>query len=86
MDNHPFQSAPVEAQHNLLRRVPRYAGEQGPTTSSVGIVNLMKIDEFFSEKRKQKWGVSPPSLVRKAAISPTSGRKVVKTHQQDLLS
>ena len=48
-----------------------------------GIVNLMKIDEFFSEKRKQKWGVSPQSLVRKAAISPTSGIKVVKTHQQD---
>ena len=34
MDNHPFQSAPVEAQHNLLRKVPHYAGEQGPTTHS----------------------------------------------------
>jgi hypothetical protein len=32
---HPFQSAPVEAQHNLLRGVPRYAGEQGTITSSV---------------------------------------------------
>ena len=35
IDNHPFQSAPVEAQRNLLHGVPRYAGEQGPTTSSV---------------------------------------------------
>jgi hypothetical protein len=32
---HPFQSAPVEAQHNLLRGVPRYAGEQGTIPSSV---------------------------------------------------
>jgi hypothetical protein len=31
----PFQSAPVEAQHNLLCGVPRFAGEQGPITSSV---------------------------------------------------
>ncbi len=32
---HPSQGAPVEAQHNLLRGVPRYAGEHGSITSSV---------------------------------------------------
>ena len=34
-EKHPLQSAPVEAQHNLLRGVPRYAGEQGTITPSV---------------------------------------------------
>ncbi len=32
---HPLRGAPVEAQHNLLHGVPRYAGEQGPIPSSV---------------------------------------------------
>jgi hypothetical protein len=32
---HPFQSAPVEAQHSPLRGVLRSAGEHGTTTSSV---------------------------------------------------
>ncbi len=32
---HPPQGAPVEAQHNLLHGVPRYAGEQGTIPSSV---------------------------------------------------
>ena len=32
---HPLRGAPVEAQHNLLHGVPRYAGEQGTIPSSV---------------------------------------------------
>ncbi len=46
----------------------------------------MEIDELLSDKRRQKWGVNPQFIVLKETISVTSGMKVVKAHQQNVLS
>ena len=40
---HPLQGAPVEAQHNLLRGVPRYAEEQGTITSFCHLLSLVHL-------------------------------------------
>ena len=62
---HPPQGAPVEAQHNLLHGVPRYAGEQGTITPSV--ICFLWFIHFFSLEVPFPGGPSPcPSHYRKA--------------------